>query len=84
MKMGFMAIALGFLIAATPVWSQGRSNRITASGEIRIPTQRELERDVFSNPRNDFSSIDSVADGEMERMNREIDHLLTSGICRGC
>jgi hypothetical protein len=83
MKTGLMLV-LGFLVATTPAWAQDRGSRITASGEIRIPTSRELEREVFSNPSNDFSSIDTVADGEMDRMDREIDRLLARGVCEGC
>jgi hypothetical protein len=83
MKTGLMLV-LGLLIATAPAWAQDRSSRITASGEIRIPTSRELEREVFANPRNDFSSIDAVADGEMDRMDREIDRLLARGVCEGC
>jgi hypothetical protein len=83
MKPGLM-LALGLLIVANPAWSQERASRITASGEIRIPTSRELEREVFADPRNDFSPIDSVADGEMDRMDREIDRLLARGVCEGC
>ena len=37
MKMGLMVV-LGFLFATAPAWSQDRSSRITASGEIRIPS----------------------------------------------
>jgi hypothetical protein len=83
MKMGLMVV-LGILSATAPAWSQDRSRRITASGEIRIPSARELEREVLASPRNDFSPIDSVADGEMDRMDREIDRLLMRGICEGC
>lgn len=84
MKIGFMVIVLGLLAAVTPAWSQGKGSRITPSGEIRIPSSRDLEREAFSDPKGDFSSIDTVADGEMDRMDREIDRLLTYGICRGC
>jgi hypothetical protein len=83
MKMGLMVV-LACLFATGPAWSQDRSSRITASGEIRIPSSRELEREVFASPRNDFSPIDSVADDEMDRMDREIDRLLMRGICEGC
>jgi hypothetical protein len=83
MKMGLVMV-LGFLFATSPAWSQNQGTRITASGEIRIPSARELEREVFASPRNDFSSIDAVADGEMDRMDREIDRLLARGICEGC
>ena len=83
MKMS-LVVVLGFLFATTPAWSQNRSSRITASGEIRIPSARELEREVFASPRNVYSLIDAVADGEMDRMDREIDRLLARGICNGC
>ncbi|EIM29429.1 hypothetical protein [Microvirga lotononidis] len=77
-------LLLGILIASAPAWSQHRNGPFTSSGEIRIPSQRDLERDVFSEPRNDFSSIDSVATGEMDRMDRQIDNLVERGICDGC
>jgi hypothetical protein len=83
MKIGLMVV-LGFLFATAPAWSQNRSSRFTASGEIQIPNARDLERDVFASRRGDFSSIDSVADGEMDRMDREIDRLLARGICDRC
>jgi hypothetical protein len=79
-----VTMALGFLLAMTPAWSQERRSPIMASGEIRIPTKRELEREVFATPRDDFSSIDTVADGEMNRMDRQIDRLVDRGICDGC
>lgn len=79
-----MAILLGLMIAAGSAGARERESRFTASGEMRIPTTRELESDVFLYPHNNFSSIDSVADAEMDRMDREIDRMLTTGICRGC
>jgi len=83
MKIGLMVV-LGLLFATAPALSQDRSSRFTASGEIRIPSARDLEREVFVSRRGDFSSIDSVADGEMDRMDREIDRLLVHGICNAC
>ncbi|MET0527260.1 MAG: hypothetical protein ABW003_02755 [Microvirga sp.] len=80
----FVTMVLGFMLAMAPAWSQERRSPIMASGEIRIPSQRELEREVFASPRNDFSTIDTVADGEMDRMDREIDRLVDRGICNGC
>ncbi|WP_114948146.1 hypothetical protein [Microvirga calopogonii] len=84
MKAAFIPLTLGILIAAAPAWSQHRTGSSTTSREIKIPSQRELEREVFVEPRNDFSSIDTVADGEMERMDRQIDSLVERGICDGC
>jgi len=84
MKTVLMATTLGLLLVSAPAWSQGRNGPYTSSGEIRIPSQRELEREVFSEPTNDFSSIDTVAEGEMNRMDRQIDRLVERGICDGC
>jgi hypothetical protein len=84
MRAAFVAMTLGILLAWSPAWSQHRTGPTTASGEIRIPSQRQLESEVFSEPRNNFSSIDAVADGEMERMDGEIDRLVERGICNGC
>jgi hypothetical protein len=83
MKIGLMVV-LGLLFATAPALSQDRSSRFTASGEIRIPSARDLEREVFASRHSNFSSIDSVADGEMDRMDREIDRLLVRGICERC
>jgi hypothetical protein len=84
MKVAFIVILLGVFIAPAPAWPQRRSGPFTDTGEIQIPSQRQLEREVFTEPRNDFSSIDNVADGEMERMDRQIDRLVERGICNGC
>ena len=84
MRAAFIAMTLGFVLASSPAWPQPRTGPFTASGEIRIPSQRQLEREVFTEPRNDFSSIDSVADAQMEQMDREIDRLVERGICNGC
>ncbi|MFL4991580.1 MAG: hypothetical protein ACJ8DV_09845 [Microvirga sp.] len=84
MRATFIAMTLGILLAWSPASSQNRTGPFTASGEIRIPSQRQLEREVFTEPRNDFSSIDSVADAQMEQMDREIDRLVERGICTGC
>jgi hypothetical protein len=85
MKATFIAVIIGALFAAVPAWSQQRrAGPFTPSGEIRIPSQSQLEKEVFTEPRNDFSSIDTVADAEMDRMDRQIDQLVERGICNGC
>jgi hypothetical protein len=78
------AALFSMLIALAPAWAQRNTGPFTASGEIKIPTQQQLEREVFTEPRNDFSSIDTVADAEMDRSDREIDRLVERGICDGC
>ncbi|WP_457089483.1 hypothetical protein [Microvirga sp. P5_D2] len=84
MRVTFIAVMIGLLFASVPAWSQRRSGPFTPSGEIKIPSQSQLEKEVFTEPRNDFSSIDTVADAEMERMDRQIDQLVDRGICDGC
>ena len=89
---------LAILSTAVPAGAQENRRIVTRSGEIRIPTQQELEREVFSSPRGNLSAIDDVVDGEMgqtdreigqvdrelDRRDREIDRLVMRGICRGC
>jgi len=84
MKATFIAVMIGLLFASGPALSQRRSGPFTRSGEIKIPSEQQLEREVFSEPRNDFSSIDTVADAEMDRMDRQIDQLVERGICDRC
>jgi hypothetical protein len=85
MKAAFVVVTLAIVAASTPAASQRRpSGLYTADGEIRIPSQSQLENEVFSEPRNGFSAIDSTADGQMERLDREIDRLVDRGICTGC
>ena len=85
MKAAFIAVTLVIVAASTPASSQRRPTDLyTASGEIRIPSQSQLENEVFSDPRNGFSAIDTTADAQMERMDREIDRLVDRGICTGC
>ncbi|MEZ0171635.1 hypothetical protein [Microvirga sp. TS319] len=84
MKAVLTATMLAIALAASPALSQQSRDPFEASGEIRIPSQEQLEREVFTQPRNDFSSIDTVADGEMDRMDRRIDSLVDRGICSGC
>jgi len=85
MKATFIAIMIGLLFASGPALSQQRrSGPFTPSGEIKIPSEQQLEREVFSEPRNDFSSIDTVADAEMDRMDQQIDQLVERGICNRC
>ena len=89
---------LAILSTAVPAGAQENRRIVTRSGEIRIPTQQELEREVFSSPRGNLSAIDDVVDGEMgqtdreigqvdrelDRRDREIDRLVMRGTCRGC
>ena len=79
---------LAILSTAAPAGAQESRRIVTPSGEIRIPTQQELEREVFSSPCGNLSAIDDVVDGEMDRTGREIDRemdrLVMRGTCRAC
>jgi hypothetical protein len=55
-----------------------------SSGEIQIPSQRTLERDAVTIPRNDFSTNDATATIQMERREKRIDSEVQKGICDGC
>jgi hypothetical protein len=76
---------LGILVTAVPVWSQVRDARpVNPSGEIRIPSEKTLERDAVSIPRDDFSTNDATATQQMDEQNKLIDQKIMKGICTGC
>jgi hypothetical protein len=64
---------LAILSTAAPAGAQENRRIVTRSGEIRIPSQQELEREVFSSPRGNLSAVDDVVDGETGQTDREID-----------
>jgi len=77
--------AFGMLTAAAPGWAQERNaGPILPGGEIAIPSERTLEREAVTSPRNEFSTNDAVATEQMERQNRRIDLEVEKGICTGC
>jgi hypothetical protein len=76
---------LGVLVTAVPVWPQDRDPRlVTPSGEIRIPSEKTLEREAVTTPRNEFSTNDATAIKQMEEQNKQIDREVMKGICTGC
>ncbi|MBA1156718.1 hypothetical protein [Microvirga mediterraneensis] len=81
-----LPIALAGLAAATSVSAQGQNSRQppVRNGEVVIPSQKALERDSATQPRNDFSTNDATATEQMNRQNQRIDKLLEKGICTGC
>src|SRR3954470_13849610 len=64
---------LAILSTAAPAGAQENRRIVTRSGEIRIPSRQELEREVFSSPRGNLSAVDDVVDGETGQTDREID-----------
>jgi hypothetical protein len=49
-----------------------------------IPSERALEREAVTQPRNEFSTNDAVALEQMERQDRRIDQEVEKGICTDC
>ena len=74
--------ALGIL-ATTTSWAQG-PNPPVRDGEIVIPSERTLEREAVTQPRNEFSTNDAIATQQMERQNKRIDREVEKGICSDC
>ena len=77
--------AFGMLTAVTPGLAQDRDRGpVLRNGEIAIPSERALEREAVTQPRNEFSTNDAVALEQMERQNRRIDREVKEGICTDC
>src|SRR3954466_6059815 len=65
---------LAILSTAAPAGAQENRRIVTPSGEVRIPTRQELEREVFSNLRgNSPPSMMSPTEKWTDRAGREID-----------
>jgi hypothetical protein len=78
-------VIVSLLVGAAPVWPQERNLRPpTTSGEIRIPSEKTLERDAVTMPRNEFSTDDATAIKQMDQRDKQIDRALEKGICAGC
>ena len=85
MKRTIVLAALGILAAAVSGQAQERDARpAPGTNEIVIPSQRVLERDAATQPRNEFSTKDAVATEQMERQNQKIDREVEKGICTDC
>ncbi|MBB3021524.1 hypothetical protein FHR70_004625 [Microvirga lupini] len=81
----FLLAALGILTAAAPGWAQDRNGGpVLPDGEIAIPSERTLERDAVTPPRNEFSTNDTIATEQMEKQDRRIDREVEKGICTDC
>jgi hypothetical protein len=76
---------LSLLIGTAPAWPQERNRRpLTPSGKIQIPSERTLEREVVTTPRNEFSRDDATAIEQMDQRDKQIDRAVEKGICAGC
>lgn len=77
--------AFGMLTATAPALAQDRNpGPALRNGEIVIPSERVLEREAVTQPRNEFSTNDAVALEQMERQDRRIDREVEKGICTDC
>ncbi|MGO4525080.1 hypothetical protein AB4097_09485 [Microvirga sp. 2MCAF35] len=81
-----LPLALAGLVAASSVSAQEQNLRQPPirDGEVVIPSEKALERDAVTQPRNDFSTNDATATQQMNRQNQRIDKLLEKGICADC
>lgn len=78
------AILLG-LVTVTSSRAQNQDSRSAPPrGEIPIPSEKTLERDAVTSPRNEFSTDDATAARQMEQQNRQIDRKVMKGICTDC
>jgi hypothetical protein len=77
--------ALGGLVMAAPGWAQVQDPGLALhGGEITIPSESTLEREAVTQPRNEFSTDDAIADRQMEEQDRVIDREVMRGICTDC
>jgi hypothetical protein len=77
--------ALLGLVTVTPGRAQYQDSRAApGQGEITIPSEKTLERDAVTSPKNEFSTNDAIATRQMERQNRQIDRKIMKGICTDC
>ncbi len=81
-----LPLALAGLVMAASVSAQGQNPRQppVRNGEVVIPSEKTLEQDAVTQPRNDFSTNDATATQQMKRQNQRIDKLLEKGICTDC
>jgi len=86
MRRHVLSLTLASLVAASSAMAQGQKppQPPVRNGEVVIPSEKALERDAVTQPRNDFSTNDATATQQMNRQNRRIDKLLEKGICAGC
>jgi hypothetical protein len=77
--------ALLGLVFIEPGWAQNQESSPAApNGEMRIPSEKVLERDAVTSAKNEFSTNDGRATRQMEQQNRRIDSTIMKGICTGC
>ncbi|MEE1656201.1 hypothetical protein VB618_08330 [Microvirga sp. CF3062] len=77
--------AFGMLMTTAPGLAQDRDRGpVRRNGEIIIPTERTLEREAVTSPKNEFSTDDATATRQMEQQNRRIDREVEKGICTDC
>ena len=78
-------VALGALVLGAPGRAQDREpGPARRESEITIPSERTLEREAVTQPRNEFSTDDATATRQMEEQNRLIDRKVMRGICSDC
>jgi hypothetical protein len=77
--------ALSCLATIMPGQAQNQDSKSAPrTREIIIPSERTLERDAATSPKNEFSMDDATATRQMEQQNRRIDREVEKGICADC
>jgi hypothetical protein len=76
---------LSCLVTIMPGQAQSQDSKpAPRTREIIIPSERTLERDAATSPKNEFSRDDATATRQMEQQNRRIDREVEKGICADC
>ena len=85
MRRVIILAALSCLVTIMPGQAQSQDSKpAPRTREIIIPSERTLERDAATSPKNEFSRDDATATRQMERQNKRIDREVKEGICTDC
>ncbi|MBF9197814.1 hypothetical protein [Microvirga terrestris] len=79
-----LTVLLGLVTATASHAQNQNATPAPRRNEITIPSERTLERDAVTSPKNEFSTDDATANRQMERQNRRIDRELKEEICTDC
>jgi hypothetical protein len=85
MQRVILLAAFSCLATVMPSWAQNQDPRpAPGQREITIPSEKTLERDAVTSPKDEFSTNDATATRQLERQNRQIDRKIMKGICTDC
>jgi hypothetical protein len=85
MQRVILLAAFSCLATVMPSWAQNQDPRpAPGQREITIPSEKTLERDAVTSPKDEFSTNDATATRQLERQNRQIDRKIMKGLCTAC